>query len=201
MTITPAAGRGVVLVVALAAGLSGCMRAQAKAIPTLPPLDVPAPPPRDVEVAEVEPPPPPPPQEEAPPRPPATNAGPVRRPSPPRTEPRTDTPRAEAPAPPAEPPKPVEEPPKPPAPAATLQTTPPGAEEQVESAIRAELTHAQNELNRVDYRGLSREGRTQYESVKSFITQAQDALRKKNLVFAKSLADKAVALAMQLAPK
>jgi hypothetical protein len=137
-----------------------------------------------------------------PPRPPATNAGPVRRPapSPPRTEtPRTETPRAEAPA--TEPAKPAEEPPKPAAPAATLQTTPAGAEEQVESSIRTELAHAQSELSRVDYRGLSREARTQYESVKSFITQAQDALRKKNLVFAKSLADKAVALALQLAPK
>jgi len=201
MTITAAAGRGVLLVVALSAGLSGCMRAQAKAIPTVPPLDVPAPPPRDVEVAEVEPPPPPPPQEEPPRRPPTTNAGPVRRPapSPPRTEPRPEAPRVEAPA---EAPKPAEEPPpKPAAPAVTLQTTPSGEEEQLESSIRTELAHAQNELGRVDYRGLSREGRTQYESVKSFIMQAQDALRKKNFVFAKSLADKAVALALQLAPK
>jgi hypothetical protein len=76
---------------------------------------------------------------------------------------------------------------------------PAGAEGQVENAIRSELTRATADLNRIDYVRLNTDARTQYNTAKSFISQAQDALRQKNLVFAKNLADKAAALAAQLA--
>jgi hypothetical protein len=99
------------------------------------------------------------------------------------------------PPPVVEPPKPAEEPPKPPA---NLQTTPAQAEGEVERTIRASLTRANADLNRIDYRVLNADARTQYDTAKRFIRQADDALKTKNLVFAKNLADKAAALAAQL---
>ena len=102
-------------------------------------------------------------------------------------------------SPPVEAPKPVEEPPKPPA--ATLETTPAAEAGQVETVIRTELVRATADLNRIDYRALNAEARVQYDTAKRFISQAQEALRAKNLVFARSLADKAAALAAQLAGK
>ena len=51
------------------------------------------------------------------------------------------------------------------------------------------------------YRALNAEARVQYDTAKRFISQSQEALRAKNLVFARSLADKAAALAAQLAGK
>jgi hypothetical protein len=175
--------------------VSGCTRAKAKTVPDAP-LDVPAPPPRDVEPAESEPPQVVPLAQE-----PARNTPARPRPPAPREQPRVEPPRPEPPrpeTPPVEPPKPVEEPPKPP-PATTLQTTPPTAEGEMERGVRAALTKASADLNRVDYRALNNDARTQYDTAKRFIRQAEDAIRAKNLVFAKSVADKAVVLAAQLA--
>ena len=93
---------------------------------------------------------------------------------------------------------PVEEPPRPPS---TLQTTPTTAEGEVERGIRASLSRANLDLNRIDYRLLNADAKTQYDTAKRFIRQADDAMRAKNLVFAKSLADKAAALAAQLGGK
>jgi hypothetical protein len=100
-----------------------------------------------------------------------------------------------------EPPKPVEEPPKPPTPTTTLQTAPTGTEGENERTTRTLLTRATTDLNRIDYRALNADARTQYDTAKRFVTQAQEALRAKNLVFARNLADKAAALAAQLAGK
>lgn len=173
--------------------VSGCARAKAKTVPEAPALDVPAPPARTVETSDVDasppvplPPPPPEPAKRPPPRP---------RPAPPRQE-RSADPRAEAPkadAPPAEAQKPGEAPPT------NLQTTPSGAEGDVERAIHATLARATSDLNRVNYRGLNRDARTQYDTAKRFIEQADGAVREKNLVFARNLADKAAGLAAQLA--
>jgi len=182
---------------ALAAVLAApaCMRTQAKVTPDAP-LEVPPAPPRDVEVSDSEPP------------PPATLVPePARNPSrlrPPTTQPRAEPPRPEppkpdTPPPPSEPPKPVEEPRPAPPPSSTLQTTPPTAEGEVERAIRAALSRANNDLSRVDYRALNTDARTQYDTAKRFVQQADRALHEKNLVFAKSVADKAAALAAQLA--
>jgi hypothetical protein len=170
---------------------SGCTHPQAKATPEMPPLEMPAPPPRDVQPNEVEAPPPVGLATE-----PAHNA-PVRtRPSP---QPRAEAPKVEAPkpeAPPVEPPKPVDEPAKPPT---TLQTTPATAEGEVERGVRASLQRANNDLNRIDYRALNADARTQYDQAKRFVQQADEAIRTKNLVLAKAIADKAATIAAQLA--
>jgi len=188
-----------IVLAASALGAPGCLRAHAKAVVDSPGLDVPAAPPRDVESNESEPPQPVPlPQEPAhvtTPRPRATPpAAQSRPPAPPATEPRVEAP---PPTPAAEPPKP-EEPPKP---APSLQTTPATAESEVEKNVRATIAKATGDLNRIDYRALNTEARSQYDLAKSFIRQAESALKGKNLVIARSLADKAATLADQLPVK
>jgi hypothetical protein len=182
-----------VLLCVIAAAEPGCMRARAKTLPTGPPLDVPAPPPRVVIPLEAEAvPTQPPPSPEEPRRPPAPVPA---RPRP--TPPATDTPRvAEEPPKPA----PVTPPATPPATTA-LQTTPAAEQGEVERAIRATMTRASGDLNRIDYRALNKDARTQYDTAKRFIQQAEDAIRMKNLPFAKNLADKAAVLAAQLGPR
>lgn len=201
MTAKPYAAFALGMLVALLlAAVPGCARAKAKTAPDLPGLDVPLPPPRDVEVTESEPPPPMPLQQE-----PARNTPPRRAqpaPTPPRNNttntsepPRTEPPKNEAPPPIIEPPRP-EEPPKPATPA--LQTTPAQADTEVERQIRAAMSRATNDLNHIDYRVLNADARTQYDTAKQFIRQADAALIRKNLEFARTLADKAAALAAQL---
>ena len=171
---------------------SGCMRTAAKTAPDAP-LDMPAPPPREMEPNETETPAPVPlviePARSTPPRP---------RPAAPREQPaRVEPPKPEPPKiePPVEAPKPVEEPIRSPS---TLQTTPATAEGEVERAIRASLQRANADLNRIDYRVLNADAKTQYDTAKRFIRQADEAMKPKNLVFAKTVADKAVVLAAQL---
>jgi len=147
---------------------------------------MPAPPPRDIEPVAppiVEAPAPSTPPVQEPPR------GVAPRPAPPREQPR-EQPRAEPPRPPA-----------PTRPPATLQTTPATADEELERGIRATLARASADLDRVDYRRLGADARTQYDTAKRFILQADEAARAKNLVFARNLADKALALATQLLGK
>ena len=176
---------------------SGCATTHAKAGPDAPPLDMPLPPPRVIGGTDTEPPPPIPlPEEPARRTPPAT----ARRPPAPSPKPETnkaDPSKADTPPAAAEPPKPAEEPPKPP----PLRTAPAGREREEQQRIRAQLLHATNDLNRIDYRALNADARTQYDTAKRFVTQAEEALRAKNLVFARSVADKAAALAAQLAGK
>jgi hypothetical protein len=169
----------------------GCAHPRANTIADVPPLDVPAPPPRDVEPNGTEAPPPMPLVSEP------ARENPVRPRPTPREQPRPEAPKPEAAKPealPAEPPKPAEDP-KPPT---TLQTAPTQVEGEVERGIRASLAKATTELNRVDYRVLNADARTQYDTAKRFIGQAEEAMRAKNLVFAKNLAEKAEALAAQL---
>ena len=166
----------------------GCVRARARTLPNGPPLDVPAPPPRIVLPLEL------PLEAEAPP------AQPVPLPQEPRRAPPPARPR---PAAPSDTPRTAEEPPRP-APATppattTLQTTPAAEQGEVERAIRATMTRAGADLNRIDYRALNADARTQYDMAKRFIQQAEEAIRMKNLPFAKNLADKAAMLAAQLA--
>ena len=181
--------------------LSACARLHARNTPEPPPLEMPPPPPRVVELPDTETPTPvllP----EEPARHP--NAG-QRRPAPPppaKQEPAKPEPPKTEQVPPTqsgENPKPPEEPPKPPA--TTLQTIPAGAEAEVERTIRSQLMKAGTDLKRVDYRALNAEARTQYDTAKGLVRQAEESLRMKNLVFARSLADKAAALAAQLAGK
>ena len=170
------------LLLAVVVAAPGCVHAGAKTLPSSPPLDVPAPPPRIVlPLAEA-----PPPQTVLPP-------------DEPRRPPAAARPR---PAAPADTPRAAEEPPKPtpaaPPAATTLQTTPAAEQGEVERAIRATMARAGADLNRIDYRALNADARTQYDTAKRFIQQADDAIRMKNLPFAKNLADKAAGLAVQL---
>lgn len=180
-----------VLVTTVAAGLAGCTHAQATAVVELPALDMPPAPPRVVEVVE-----PPPTPQIALPDEPVTNL-------PPRPTPATrqDNPRPQEPAKAeqvaTEPAKPADDAPKPPA-ATALQTTPTQREGEVERGVRILIAQAMNDLNRVNYQALNAGARNQYDTAKRFATQAEDALRSRNLVFANNLADKAAALAAQL---
>jgi len=61
------------------------------------------------------------------------------------------------------------------------------------------MSRASGELNRIDYRTLNADARMQYDTAKRFIQQADDAMKAKNIVYARSLADKAAAIAAQLA--
>ncbi len=61
------------------------------------------------------------------------------------------------------------------------------------------LRRAQQNLSKVNLRSLSANGRAQAEDARRFITQAGEALEKRQLVMALSLADKAEALATSLA--
>lgn len=164
----------------LLAGASACARAQAKTPVATPGLATPEPPERVIvpapvpEIAE----PPPPPVAPVVPRP----RDPV---SPPRPADR-GSPIAAPATPPAEPP-----------PVQLLQTVDKPAE--VERQIRAQLSLAQRDLNRVASRPLSVNSRVQYEAARGLIRQADDALKAKDLSLARNLADKAVSLASQLA--
>jgi|SRR5436190_6523274 len=182
---------GLALVGALA---SGCASAHAKTASDAPPLDMPAPPPRVVDASEVEPP-----QPATLPDEPARHTPP--QPTTRRTPPRSDANRSSEPpptTPPVEAPKPPAESPKPPP---ALQTTPTDVEGREEQQIRALLGRANTDLNRVDYQRLNTDARTQYDTAKRFVAQAEDALRTKNLLVARSVADKAATLAAQLAGK
>ncbi|HET6959505.1 MAG TPA: hypothetical protein VFI56_23090 [Vicinamibacterales bacterium] len=174
---------------------AACTHAQAKTTPEMPPLEMPVPPPRDVQPTEVEAPPPLPLVSEPAHNPPAR----LRPPAPARTEPArpaAEPPKPAEPAPVEPPAKPADEPPKP---LTTLQTTPPAAEGEVERGIRASIQKANTDLNRIDYRALNTDARTQYDSAKRFLQTADDAIRTKNLVLAKTVAEKAAVIAAQLA--
>jgi hypothetical protein len=177
---------------------AGCVHTAAKATPDAPPLDMPAPPAREVQPTETETPQPVPLVAE-----PARNAPPRARTTPREAPPRAaEPPKPELPKiePPAEAPKPViEEAPRPPS--TTLQTAPANTEGEMERGIRASLQKANIDLSRIDYRVLNADAKTQYDTAKRFIRQADDAMRAKNLVFAKNLAEKAAALAAQLGGK
>jgi hypothetical protein len=170
---------------------AACNHSGPRTVADAPPLDVPAPPPRDVAPSDTEAPPP----VSLVPEP-AHSAPTLTRPAP-REQPRADAPRPEPVKPepaPSEPAKAAEEPPKP----TVLQTAPTLVEGEVERGIRASLAKATSELNRIDYRTLNGDARTQYDTAKRFISTAEEAMRVKNLVMAKNLAEKAATLAAQL---
>jgi hypothetical protein len=75
-----------------------------------------------------------------------------------------------------------------------LPTTPTEAERQV----RDQLAQAARDLGRVDYGRLNADGKSQYDTAKRFIEQAEQAIKDKNLVMAATLATKAAGLASGL---
>jgi len=117
--------------------------------------------------------------------------------------PRAAAPRPDGPAKPPE--KPPETPPAtatPPPPAAEpaprVRTPNTANDEQAEREVRSIMARAQALLRGVDYRALSAAARQQYDTANRFIAQADRALRVRNYVFARNLADKAETLARQL---
>mgnify|MGYP001197271439 CR=1 FL=1 len=81
-----------------------------------------------------------------------------------------------------------------PAPSLTLIPTP-GAESQTLSAIRDLMGRAARDLSRVNTNALNADGRSQFETARRFLEQAEEALKIPNIVFAGRLADKAATMA------
>jgi hypothetical protein len=185
--------------ICLALAASGCAKTKAKTVAEGPALQVPEPPPRVLAPVEEEP------IAATPATPEASPPAPAPRTAPPRpaTPPRRPNAATNEPAPRQEPP-PAEQPVTPPV--ATTPAEPPrelrpalsAADAAEERKIRDLLTRAARDLNRVDYRRLSTDGRAQYEQSKRFNDQAEQAIKDRNYVFAATLADKAATLAAQL---
>ena len=174
-----------VAIVLLTASFGACAaKAQVRTEVPLPLLDPPPPPPRVVAIYTPEPEPVPlsPAVEPAPPvRPPARPARPEQKPDPPANSP-----------------EPVESAARPvPAPSLTLTPTP-GSESQTVAAIRDLLGRATRDLSRVNSASLNNDGRTQYDTARRFIQQAEEALKARNIVYAGKLADKAATMAAVL---
>jgi hypothetical protein len=175
-----------ILIVTLVIGSGlACAKARANTEPILmPDLVPPPPPPRIVETFPIDPLPTiaPSPVESAlsipPARPPAP---PPAKPEPPKTETAVVAP---------------ERPAAPTAPSLTLKPGP-GVQAQTEASIRAMLDSAVRDLQRVsvNYAALNEDGRTQFETARRFIQQAEEALKSANLAFAGKLADKAATMA------
>lgn len=170
---------------------SGCASTTAKTRSDPAPLAIPEPPPRLIEplpeVAEM-----PPPEPER--RDPAPAAPRV-------TRPPRDT-QAARPDPKPDPTKPsdlvVVEGPVPSAPRAELRTPETADEEEAARGVRETLDRASKTLARIDYRTLGKEGQEQYNTAKRFMEQAEEALRARNPIAAKYLAEKADTLAKGL---
>ena len=69
---------------------------------------------------------------------------------------------------------------------------------QLAQQIREMVDRTRGILGKIDYGPLRNEHKKAYDDAKLFAGQAEDALKAKNLVFAKELADKAERLAKQL---
>jgi hypothetical protein len=174
------------LIVALIAiSCASCARALAKTEPAMPELVPPPPPPRVVGIYVDE----PVPTVEPGPAETALNTPPPRPPA------RPPQPKPELPKP--EPPRVEPERPSATAPALTLKPAP-GASAITEASIRDLLDRANKNLQRVNYAALDADGRTQYDTARRFIQQADEALRGSNLVSAGKLADKAATMASVL---
>lgn len=176
---------------ALAAS-AACASAQAKGPVDRPNLEVPPVPPRVIESTPAQELPPPEPVGELPPaapaaprpRPPAPARDPV------KTEPKPpETPPVEQPATSTAPVVP---------PVSQLRTpeTVDGAE--ASRRVRDLIDRAKKTLALIDYRRLSTERRSQYDSAKLMITQSENELKASNFEFARNLADKADRIATEL---
>jgi len=87
----------------------------------------------------------------------------------------------------------------PPTPAPLLRTRETANDAEAARKIQDVLRRAEQNLAKVNYRGLSTNGRKDADTARRFITQAGEALEKRQLTFAASLADKAEQLSTSLA--
>jgi outer membrane biosynthesis protein TonB len=175
-----------IALVAAAAGSAACRTVRAETPMERPNLEVPPPPPRTIEPHVVEPP-----QAEPVTETPATPA------TLPKPRPQTTTNKPEAK--PEPPPEPVPTPPAPP-PATPPELRTPGMSSGPEAArqIRATLDRTANLLRVTDYRTLSNERRSSYDTARRFMEEGDKELRAANYVLARELADKAERLAKEL---
>jgi hypothetical protein len=138
------------------------------------------------------------------PPPPARLVIPVELPEPPPPAPDTPEPPAPTPTPPRTAPTTAPRPTERPAAAAPSETAPPpvlrtttdtsGAERRITQLIAS----AEENLNKVNFRDLNPNARTQYDSARNFIRQAGDYLKVKNYSYAEQLATRAATLAALL---
>jgi hypothetical protein len=183
---------------ALAGSIAGCAKARAEAVPEMPALAVPPPPPRVLPPLEGEP------IDAAVPAP----TEPQTRPRPPRQKPdptrgaESGSERADARGESGNSTPPAAETAAPPeaetaqgAPALQLAPAGDGASEQ---NTRRRLAEAEKSLLRVDYRLLNTDAKAQYDTAKRFIVLAEQAIVERNLLFAHTLADKAATIATVL---
>jgi hypothetical protein len=172
-------------IVLLTVSLGACAaKAQVRTEAPVPLLDPPPPPPRVVAIYTPEP--------EAIPLTPAVE------PAPPARPPSRPARPEQRPEPPANSPEPVESTSRPvPPPSLTLTPTP-GSESQTVAAIRDLLGRATRDLSRVNSSSLNNDGRSQYDTARRFIQQAEEALKARNVVYAGKLADKAATMAAVL---
>jgi len=178
-----------ILHVALLLSLAGCSaRARAQALPDGPPLAVPVAPAHEIVIEQIaEAPPPEPEPEPVPVQPPPRPAGT-------RTQVSKPAPRPETTPPPTQPAV-VTPPPPPEAPVLRAQ---PASAAGDERKIQDLMKKATTDLNRVDYKKLSDDGKAQYDQSKRFNDQAQQAIKERNFVLALTLAEKAATLAAEL---
>jgi hypothetical protein len=194
MTPTRTGWPAAAVLVGLSLLAGGCTRKVVAAPPAPVPLSVPSVPPRlvgPVVVPEDK----PQPVAEAPPtpsqRPAARPARLANRPPDPAGETVEDPQRARA-----EGAEPVA---APVTPAPLLRTRETANDAEAAKKVQEVLRRAEQNLGRVNYRGLSANGRKDADTARRFITQAGVALEKRQLVFAMSMADKAEALSTSLA--
>jgi hypothetical protein len=86
-----------------------------------------------------------------------------------------------------------------PTPAPLLRTRETANDAEAAKKVQEVLRRAEQNLAKVNYRGLTANGRQQADTARRFITQAGEALEKRSYVFALSMADKAEALSTALA--
>ena len=99
---------------------------------------------------------------------------------------------------PADPPKPAtQDPPRADDPP-RVRTPQTANDDQADRDVRSIMARAQSMLDRISYGPLSNAAKQQYDTAKRFIAQADRALKVRNYVFARNLADKAETLARQL---
>jgi outer membrane biosynthesis protein TonB len=187
-TTVRATASSIVMAAVLALTVSGCARPKPAVVTAPPALEVPVVPPRVVATLPEE----QPPEEAAPAQPEKPRANRPARPRPrPAQEPAVQKPEApQEPAPEAQ--KPAEQP-------QTVVRTPQTADEpEASRRVRAALGRATDQLARVNLGALGADARSQYDTARRFIDQAEGALRARNYMFAAYLADKAETLARGL---
>src|SRR5688572_11518731 len=158
---------------------SACVTTSGETVVSRPPLEVPPAPPRVITPLPL---PEPPPVEE-----PAEDPAAAKPPAPPKPKP---APNNTKPDPKQEPPiDPVPVVPPPPAPtgppAPTLSTPPQGDANALSRQIRDNIERTRRTLENINYGPLSNDRKKAYDDAKLFATQAEDALKVSNLVFAK----------------